>query len=114
MPRPPHPLPTSGPPSSIANTPFLLKQTSPIVTSSPASFLLVDVSSIVGQAFPPNNRDVVSDFGSHPISRTLLPCSAIIWLRFARVKLLPMPPLPYIAIICVFFVGSPTGTSSTG
>jgi hypothetical protein len=31
-----------------------LKQTSPIFTSSPASFLRVEVSMIVGQALPPN------------------------------------------------------------
>ena len=61
MPRPPHPLPTSGPPNSIAKTPFLLKQTSPIATSSPESFFFVDVSIIVGHALPSNNRDVVSD-----------------------------------------------------
>ena len=99
MPRPPHPLPTSGPPNSIAKTPFLLKQTSPIATSSPESFFFVDVSIIVGHALPSNNRDVVSDLGSQPINRTRLPCSAIIQLKFAKVKDFPIPPLPYIAII---------------
>jgi hypothetical protein len=54
-----------------------LKQTSPISTSSPASFFLVEVSMIVGQALPPNSSEVVSDFGSQPISSTRLPCSAI-------------------------------------
>ena len=49
---------------------------------------------MVGQALPPNSSEVVSDFGSHPISSTRLPCSAIMWLRFASVNDLPMPPLP--------------------
>ena len=38
-----------GPPSSIANTPSRLKQTSPICPASPASFFLADVSMIIGQ-----------------------------------------------------------------
>ena len=94
MPRPPQPRPTSGPPSSIAKTPPRLKHTSPMATSSPASFLRVEVSMMVGQALPPNSSDVVSDFGSHPISSTRRPCSAIMWLRLASVNDLPMPPLP--------------------
>ena len=77
MPRPPQPRPTSGPPSSIANTPSRLKQTSPIATGSPASFFFDEVSMIVGQARPPNSSEVVSLFGSQPISRTFLPCCAI-------------------------------------
>ena len=49
---------------------------------------------IVGHALPPNSSEVVSDFGSQPISSTRLPSSAIMWLRLASVKDLPMPPLP--------------------
>jgi hypothetical protein len=49
-----------------------LKQTSPIATFSPAAFLADDVSMIVGQLRPPNSREVVSLFGSQPISRTRL------------------------------------------
>ena len=49
---------------------------------------------IVGQALPPNRSEVVSDFGSQPIKRTRLPISAIMWLRFASVNDLPIPPLP--------------------
>ncbi len=49
---------------------------------------------IVGQALPPKSKEVVSDLGSQPISKTRLPCSAIIWLKLARVKDLPMPPFP--------------------
>ena len=94
MPRPPQPRPTSGPPSSMAKTPPRLKQTSPMATSSPASFLADEVSMIVGHALPPKRSEVVSDFGSQPIRRTRLPCSAIMWLRLASVKDLPMPPLP--------------------
>jgi len=74
MPRPPQPRPTSGPPSSIANTPSRLKHTSPIATCSPASFFFEDVSRIVGQARPPNSSEVVSLFGSQPMSSTFLPC----------------------------------------
>lgn len=33
---------------------------------------------IVGVARPPKSSDVVSLFGSQPISRTFLPCCAII------------------------------------
>ncbi len=94
IPRPPQPRPTSGPPSSIAKTPLRLKQTSPMATSSPASFLRVEVSMMVGHALPPKRSEVVSDFGSQPISSTRLPCSAIMQLRFASVNDLPMPPLP--------------------
>ena len=65
-----------------------------MATSSPESFFLVDVSMIVGQAFPSKRRDVVSDFGSQPINNTRLPCSAIMQLKLAKVKDLPMPPLP--------------------
>jgi hypothetical protein len=61
----------------MANTPSRLKQTSEMSTSSPASFLRAEVSMIVGQALPPNSSDVVSDFGSQPISSTRLPCWAI-------------------------------------
>ena len=32
---------------------------------------------IVGHALPPNRSDVVSLFGSQPISSTFLPCCAI-------------------------------------
>ena len=49
---------------------------------------------MVGQALPPNSSDVVSDLGSQPISSTRLPISAIMCDRLARVKDLPMPPLP--------------------
>jgi hypothetical protein len=49
---------------------------------------------MVGQALPPNSSEVVSDFGSQPISSTFLPCCAIMYERLASVKLLPMPPLP--------------------
>jgi hypothetical protein len=35
------------------------------------------VSMMVGQALPPKSSEVVSDFGSQPISRTFLPCWAI-------------------------------------
>ncbi len=77
IPRPPQPRPTSGPPSSIAKTPSRLKHTSPIATDSPASFFFELVSMIVGQALPPNSRLVVSLFGSQPISKTFLPCCAI-------------------------------------
>ncbi len=77
IPRPPQPRPTSGPPSSIANTPSRLKHTSPMATCSPASFLRELVSMIVGQALPPKSRLVVSLFGSQPISSTFLPCCAI-------------------------------------
>ena len=49
---------------------------------------------IVGQALPPNNKLVVSDLGSHPISKTLLPISAIMCERFANVKDFPIPPFP--------------------
>jgi len=65
-----------------------------MATSSPASFLRVEVSVIVGQALPPNKRLAVSDFGSQPISSTRLPCSAIMHLRLASVKDVPIPPLP--------------------
>ena len=78
IPRPPQPRPTSGPPSSIANTPSRLKQTSPIATFSPAAFFRDEVSMIVGQERPPNSSEVVSLFGSHPMSRTRLPCCAIV------------------------------------
>jgi hypothetical protein len=44
---------------------------------SPASFFLLLVSMMVGQALPPNSRLVVSLFGSQPISSTFLPCCAI-------------------------------------
>jgi hypothetical protein len=44
-----------GPPSSIANTPSRWKQTSSMRTSSPASFLMLDVSMMVGQLLPPNS-----------------------------------------------------------
>jgi hypothetical protein len=71
------PRPTSGPPSSIANTPSRLKQTSPIFTCSPASFFFDDVSMMVGHERPPNSRDVVSLLGSQPIRSTRLPCAAI-------------------------------------
>ena len=77
IPRPPQPRPTSGPPSSMANTPSRLKHTSPIATGSPAAFLREEVSMIVGQDRPPNSRLVVSLFGSHPISSTRFPCCAI-------------------------------------
>ena len=77
MPRPPQPRPTSGPPSSMANTPSRTKQTSSILTSSPASFFLAEVSMMVGQLLPPNSREVVSLLGSQPISSTRLPCWAI-------------------------------------
>ncbi len=76
MPRPPQPRPTSGPPSSMAKTPSRLKQTSPISTDSPASLRRVEVSMIVGQARPPKSSEVVSLFGSQPISSTRLPCWA--------------------------------------
>ena len=49
---------------------------------------------MVGQERPPNNNEVVSDLGSQPISNTRLPCCAIMYERLARVKDLPMPPLP--------------------
>jgi len=75
--RPPQPRPTSGPPSSMAKTPSRVKQTSPMVTASPAAFFLALVSMMVGQALPPNSRVVVSDLGSQPMSRTFLPCCAI-------------------------------------
>jgi hypothetical protein len=78
----------------MAKTPPRLKHTSPIFTGSPERPFLVEVSMIVGQALPPKSSEVVSDFGSHPISSTRLPCSAIMWLRLASVKLLPIPPLP--------------------
>jgi len=71
-----------------------LKHTSLMDTCSPACFFFADVSMMVGQARPPNSSDVVSLFGSQPISRTRLPCWAIMYERFASVKLLPMPPLP--------------------
>ena len=45
-------------------------------------------------ARPPNSSDVVSLFGSQPMSSTFLPCCAIMYDRLASVKLLPMPPLP--------------------
>ncbi len=61
----------------MANTPSRLKQTSPIRTCSPAAFLRDEVSMIVGQERPPNSSDVVSLFGSQPISSTRLPCCAI-------------------------------------
>ena len=77
MPRPPQPRPTSGPPSSMAKTPSRLKQTSPIATGSPASFFFGEVSMMVGQDLPPNSSDVVSLFGSQPMSSTRLPCCAI-------------------------------------
>ena len=77
MPRPPQPRPTSGPPSSIANTPSRMKHTSPMPTFSPAAFLRDDVSMMVGQDRPPNSSDVVSLLGSQPISSTRLPCCAI-------------------------------------
>ena len=35
------------------------------------------VSIMVGHALPPNNNEVVSLFGSQPISNTFLPCCAI-------------------------------------
>ena len=61
----------------MAKTPSRLKQTSPIATSSPASFFFDEVSMMVGQARPPNSSEVVSLFGSQPISSTFLPCCAI-------------------------------------
>ena len=53
-----------------------------------------EVSLIVGHARPPKRSEVVSLLGSHPISRTFFPCCAIMYDRFARAKLLPMPPFP--------------------
>jgi hypothetical protein len=50
---------------------------SPIATGSPANFFLDEVSMMVGQARPPNNKLVVSLLGSHPISKTFFPCCAI-------------------------------------
>jgi hypothetical protein len=38
---------------------------------------LEEVSMMVGQALPPNSSEVVSLFGSQPISSTFLPCCAI-------------------------------------
>ena len=76
--RPPQPRPTSGPPSSMAKTPSRLKHTSPMATSSPASFFFDEVSMMVGQERPANSSEVVSLFGSQPMSRTFLPCCAII------------------------------------
>jgi len=61
----------------MANTPSRLKQTSLMVTVSPASFFLLLVSMMVGVALPPNSKLVVSDLGSQPMSRTFLPCCAI-------------------------------------
>jgi hypothetical protein len=78
----------------MAKTPSRMKQTSPMATSSPARRLREEVSMIVGTAFPPKRREVVSDFGSHPIRRTRFPCCAIMYDRFARVKLFPIPPFP--------------------
>ena len=49
---------------------------------------------MVGQALPPNSREVVSLFGSQPMSKTFLPCCAIMYDKLAKVKLLPIPPLP--------------------
>ena len=77
MPRPPQPRPTSGPPSSMAKTPSRTKQTSPMATSSPASFFADEVWMMVGQALPPNSSEVVSLLGSQPISSTRLPFCAI-------------------------------------
>ena len=65
-----------------------------MVTFSPAAFFFDEVSMMVGVLRPPNSSDVVSLFGSQPISSTRLPCCAIMYDRLARVKLLPMPPLP--------------------
>ena len=49
---------------------------------------------MVGQERPPKSSEVVSLFGSQPMSSTRLPWAAIMQLRLARVKDLPMPPLP--------------------
>ena len=78
----------------MAKTPSRLKQTSEMSTSSPAAFLAEEVWMMVGQALPPNRSEVVSDFGSQPMSSTRLPWLAIMYERLARVKDLPMPPLP--------------------
>ena len=48
-----------------------------MATASPASFFFDEVSMMVGQERPPKSSEVVSDFGSQPMSRTLLPCCAI-------------------------------------
>ena len=48
-----------------------------MATASPASFFLLLVSMMVGQALPPKSRLVVSLLGSQPISSTFLPCWAI-------------------------------------
>ena len=57
----------------MAKTPSRLKQTSPMATSSPAAFFFEEVSMMVGQALPPNSKEVVSLLGSQPISSTFLP-----------------------------------------
>jgi hypothetical protein len=44
---------------------------------SPAAFFFAEVSMMVGQALPPNSSEVVSLFGSQPMSSTFLPCCAI-------------------------------------
>jgi len=48
-----------------------------MATASPAAFFFDEVSMMVGQERPPNSSDVVSLFGSQPISKTRLPCCAI-------------------------------------
>ncbi len=48
-----------------------------IETSSKKKASGEEVSMMVGQERPPNSRDVVSLFGSQPMSSTFLPCCAI-------------------------------------
>ena len=85
MPRPPQPRPTSGPPSSIAKTPPRLKQTSPIFTSSPASFFL-------GRGFDDRRAGLAAEEERGGIrfrvaadqAARACPVSAIMWLRFRQ------------------------------
>ena len=62
---------------TIIETSSRLKHTSLMLTASPANFKREDVSMMVGHALPPNNKLVVSLLGSHPMSKTFLPCWAI-------------------------------------
>jgi hypothetical protein len=66
-----------GPPSSMAKTPSRLKQTSPISDLLAGELLLRGGLDDGRAGLPPNSSEVVSLFGSQPMSSTFLPCCAI-------------------------------------
>jgi hypothetical protein len=77
MPRPPQPRPTSGPAKLHGENAVALEADVADLRLPRRLLLAEEVSMMVGQALPPNSSEVVSDFGSQPISSTRLPCWAI-------------------------------------